>query len=80
MLPGTHRTMLLIICLTSAPILLLIGCQGGGTSPDGGGGGGWSVQTSGTSKSLASIYFANPSTGWAVGSQGKILKTTTGGK
>jgi photosystem II stability/assembly factor-like uncharacterized protein len=76
----TQGILLLVNCLASAAILTLAGCQGGGTSPDDDGGGGWNAKPSGTTKILASVYFVNSSTGWAVGSQGKILKTATGGK
>ena len=75
-----HSIMLLITCLAFVAILILASCQGGGTSPDGGGGDGWDAQPSGTTKTLTSVYFVNSSTGWAVGSQGKILETATGGK
>ncbi|MFP5042564.1 YCF48-related protein [Parasediminibacterium sp. JCM 36343] len=39
----------------------------------------WSTQTSGTTKNLFSVYFANQTTGWAVGASGTILNTTDGG-
>ncbi len=40
---------------------------------------GWFLQTSGTSVPLSSVHFIDNNTGWAVGSGGTILKTTTGG-
>ncbi len=40
---------------------------------------GWFVQTSGTANNLNSIYFANASTGIAVGQLGTVLRTTNGG-
>lgn len=39
---------------------------------------GWVQQTSGTTNILISVFFINPSTGWAVGVN-TILKTTNGG-
>ena len=40
---------------------------------------GWFVQTSGTVYNLHSVHFADENTGWAVGDNGTILKTTNGG-
>ena len=39
----------------------------------------WNAQTSGTTEGLEEIHFINSSTGWAVGYNGTILKTTDGG-
>ena len=39
----------------------------------------WSAQTPGTAQSLEQVYFANTTTGWAVGAAGTIIATTTGG-
>lgn len=39
----------------------------------------WMQQSSPTSSFLCSVTFANSQTGWAVGSNGTILKTTNGG-
>ena len=43
------------------------------------GGQNWQNQSSGTSKSLLSVHFANSQNGWAVGWSGTILHTTDGG-
>ena len=43
------------------------------------GGTNWSIQASGTTSSLNSIFFINNLTGWAAGSNGIILKTNNGG-
>ncbi|MCI0715713.1 MAG: T9SS type A sorting domain-containing protein, partial [Chlorobi bacterium] len=43
------------------------------------GGFNWLQQTSGTNDDLTRVFFVNSSTGWASGSNGTILKTTTGG-
>jgi len=40
---------------------------------------GWYVQNSGTSSNLNDIFFINQNTGWAVGDNGTIVKTTNGG-
>jgi photosystem II stability/assembly factor-like uncharacterized protein len=40
---------------------------------------GWFVQPSGITENLYSIFFINPSTGWACGNNGKILSTVNGG-
>ncbi len=40
---------------------------------------GWIQQNSGTSNPLWNVFFVNPDTGWAVGYNGTILKTTSGG-
>jgi hypothetical protein len=37
------------------------------------------LQTTGITTSLRSLYFIDAQTGWAVGDNGRILKTTTGG-
>ncbi len=39
----------------------------------------WSLQTSGTTRDLHSVYFVDASTGWAVGDSGITLKTIDGG-
>jgi len=39
----------------------------------------WIKQTSGIFHDLYSVYFTDPSTGWAVGAYGTIIKTTNGG-
>ncbi|MCK5839358.1 MAG: T9SS type A sorting domain-containing protein [Bacteroidales bacterium] len=39
----------------------------------------WTLQESGTTSALKDVYFANNMTGWAVGSEGTILKTSDGG-
>jgi photosystem II stability/assembly factor-like uncharacterized protein len=39
----------------------------------------WIQQQTNTTADLSSIYFVNPNLGWAVGSDGTILKTTDGG-
>jgi photosystem II stability/assembly factor-like uncharacterized protein len=39
----------------------------------------WTLQTSGTTKTLYSIYFLNANTGYTAGDSGTILKTTNGG-
>ena len=39
----------------------------------------WQPQTSGTSENLYSTFFVNETTGWIVGTNGKILSTTNGG-
>jgi len=39
----------------------------------------WTAQTSGTTENLASVYFIDANTGYAVGKSGTILKTTDGG-
>ena len=39
----------------------------------------WSLQPSGTSKTLNDVHFSGDSTGWAVGREGTILATTDGG-
>jgi len=39
----------------------------------------WYQQTSGTSKSLNSVYFVSDNTGWACGDDEEIIKTTDGG-
>jgi photosystem II stability/assembly factor-like uncharacterized protein len=39
----------------------------------------WTEQTSGTSVTLLDVFFINSSTGWIVGGNGTILKTTNGG-
>jgi photosystem II stability/assembly factor-like uncharacterized protein len=39
----------------------------------------WSRQTTGTTQNLEQVVFASQTTGWAVGSAGTILKTTSGG-
>ncbi len=41
--------------------------------------GGWFEQTSGTTWWLSSVHFTDNNTGWAVGWNGTILKTTDGG-
>lgn len=41
--------------------------------------GSWTAHTTGTSVDLCGGAFVNASTGWAVGENGTILKTTTGG-
>jgi photosystem II stability/assembly factor-like uncharacterized protein len=43
------------------------------------GGVNWFQQASGTTVDLKGVWFINPNTGWAVGNNGVILKTTTGG-
>lgn len=43
------------------------------------GGTNWSLLTSGTTNSLSSVYFTDANTGYAVGENGTILKTTNGG-
>ena len=40
---------------------------------------GWIAQTSGTTKTLNSIYFTDANTGYTVGQNGTILKTINGG-
>ncbi|MHC1736814.1 MAG: WD40/YVTN/BNR-like repeat-containing protein [Ignavibacteriaceae bacterium] len=40
----------------------------------------WTPQQSPSSLSLNSVYFTDANTGWAVGHEGIIIKTTTGGK
>ncbi len=39
----------------------------------------WIQQQTNSTADLSSIYFVNPNLGWAVGSEGTILKTTNGG-
>jgi hypothetical protein len=39
----------------------------------------WAQQITGTASALYDVKFANQSTGWAVGTSGRILKTTNGG-
>jgi photosystem II stability/assembly factor-like uncharacterized protein len=39
----------------------------------------WSVQTSGTSSNLNSVWFTGPDEGWAVGNGGTVLHTLNGG-
>lgn len=39
----------------------------------------WVLQTSGTTNALRSVYFIDDNTGWTVGSNGTILKTSNGG-
>jgi len=39
----------------------------------------WTAQSSGTTNSLYGSYFVDANTGWAVGRNGTILKTTNGG-
>ena len=39
----------------------------------------WQAQTSGTTENLFSSYFINTNTGWVVGDEGVIYKTTNGG-
>lgn len=39
----------------------------------------WIQQTSGTLENLNGIYFTDANTGWAVGNNGLVLKTTNGG-
>jgi photosystem II stability/assembly factor-like uncharacterized protein len=39
----------------------------------------WVTQTSGTTNTLRDIFFIDGSTGWAVGENGTVLKTTNGG-
>jgi photosystem II stability/assembly factor-like uncharacterized protein len=39
----------------------------------------WNNQTSGVSNDLHGVYFLDSNTGWAVGRQGKIVRTTNGG-
>ncbi|MBK6505305.1 MAG: FG-GAP repeat protein [Ignavibacteria bacterium] len=41
---------------------------------------GWFTQSSGTSQHLTAVYFVNGNTGWVVGDNGIILKTTNGGR
>lgn len=41
---------------------------------------GWTLQNSGTTKNLNSVYFATSNIGFSVGDSGTILKTTNGGK
>jgi hypothetical protein len=43
------------------------------------GGTNWTSQTCGTAYGLWSVHFIDRNTGWAVGQNGTILKTTTGG-
>jgi TIR domain/Photosynthesis system II assembly factor YCF48 len=43
------------------------------------GGANWKSQTSRTTANLASVVFATPQSGWAVGNQGTILHTEDGG-
>jgi photosystem II stability/assembly factor-like uncharacterized protein len=43
------------------------------------GGATWFPQPTGTTNHLNAVWFINPNTGWAVGNNGVILKTTTGG-
>jgi photosystem II stability/assembly factor-like uncharacterized protein len=43
------------------------------------GGATWKAQTSGTSESLNEIFFLNATTGFVVGTNGTLLKTTDGG-
>jgi photosystem II stability/assembly factor-like uncharacterized protein len=40
----------------------------------------WTFQNSGTTEVLASVSFANAEVGWAVGAEGGIYKTVTGGE
>ena len=40
---------------------------------------GWVQQNSGTTQLLFSVFFVNAQTGWAVGNEGIIINTTTGG-
>ena len=40
---------------------------------------GWSDQTSGVTSNLSEVFFIDSLTGWVVGSNSTILKTTTGG-
>lgn len=42
--------------------------------------GGWNIQNSGTTNNLNHVYYLNQYTGFTVGSNGTILKTTNGGK
>lgn len=42
--------------------------------------GGWTLQNSGTTNNLNYVYYLNHYTGFTVGSNGTILKTTNGGK
>jgi hypothetical protein len=39
----------------------------------------WNYQTSGTIETLTSVHFTDNNTGWVVGDNGTILKTTNGG-
>lgn len=39
----------------------------------------WQTQVSGVSDHLKALYFINENTGWAVGYNGKVLRTTNGG-
>ena len=39
----------------------------------------WQSQISGTTNPLHSVYFINEDTGWVVGDNGTILKTSDGG-
>ncbi|HZV68489.1 MAG TPA: YCF48-related protein [Saprospiraceae bacterium] len=39
----------------------------------------WSLQTSGTTNTVRSIFFLDASNGWACGDEGTILKTSNGG-
>lgn len=41
---------------------------------------GWILQSTGTNDSLRSVNFINLQTGWAAGTNGKIIKTTNSGK
>jgi photosystem II stability/assembly factor-like uncharacterized protein len=40
----------------------------------------WELQNSGTSADLNSVFFINENDGWAVGTEGTILRTTNGGE
>ena len=43
------------------------------------GGNNWSLQTSGTTKTLRSIFFLDANNGWACGDGGTIITTSNGG-
>jgi len=47
--------------------------------PTAGGGATWSPQSSGSSAYLNAVAFSDATHGWAVGTDGTILATTSGG-